>query len=289
MSLEQIAKAIQAQAATTIVVRTGTALSGINRTTGAITVALDNDPNGKPVSAISVATGLIQPGDRVFMLAYPPRGLVVIGKPGGNAQFDSLTAVNETVSNLITIGSLAGAHVFINSNQIWAMNAGVGADLVLNFSSSGNVRVGDGTVTGAGLQAVRLTPTDGFDATGFALASTSFVTSATAAFTFQFPPSGTLLVHYSALANNSVAAQRAVMTIQIRQTNVAGVPLHAFQESESASATSAVGGQLNTIARTLLITGMPTSGVGYIEPCGRAAASGTAQFQNIRIVVQPTL
>lgn len=81
-ALDQIAKALQAQDATTIDVRTGTALSGTNRTTGVITVALDNDPGGTPVSAICVA-GLVPTGARVFMLAYPPRGLAVIGQIGG--------------------------------------------------------------------------------------------------------------------------------------------------------------------------------------------------------------
>lgn len=81
-ALTQIAGAIRDVAAATINVRTGTALSDADRATGVISVSLDNDPSGTPVSAVSVA-GLIKAGARVLMLAYPPRGLVVIGQIGG--------------------------------------------------------------------------------------------------------------------------------------------------------------------------------------------------------------
>lgn len=81
-ALSQIAKALQTQAATTIDVRTGTTLSGTNSDTGVVTVTLDNDPLSRPVSAISVA-GVVQIGSRILMLAYPPRGLVVLGQIGG--------------------------------------------------------------------------------------------------------------------------------------------------------------------------------------------------------------
>lgn len=86
--MTQIAKALQTQASTTINVRTGVARSDADRVTGVISVALDNDPAATAVSAVSVA-GLVKAGARVLMLAYPPRGLVVIGQIGGvpNLQF----------------------------------------------------------------------------------------------------------------------------------------------------------------------------------------------------------
>lgn len=115
-ALDQIARALQAQASTTINVRTGTALSGTNRATGVVTVQLDNDPNGTPVSAISVA-GLVQIGARVLMLAYPPRGLVVLGQIGGTPNLQYLENHDPTdqavyTSATATLGSPTVGFVF---------------------------------------------------------------------------------------------------------------------------------------------------------------------------------
>jgi hypothetical protein len=100
-----IAKSIQGVADNTVVIRTGTALSGTNRTTGVITVALDNDPSGVPISAISVA-GLVQIGARVVMLAYPPRGLVVLGQIGGVPNLQTMVNVEPTNQPSYTLATL---------------------------------------------------------------------------------------------------------------------------------------------------------------------------------------
>lgn len=81
-AMRNIAKAIAKAKDGTIVVRTGACLSGTQRSSGVVTVALDNDPASTPVSAISVA-GPVQVGARVALLAYPPRGLLVLGQIGG--------------------------------------------------------------------------------------------------------------------------------------------------------------------------------------------------------------
>lgn len=99
-----------------ITVRTGTTLSGTNRVSGVVSVSLDNDPAGTPVSAVSTA-GLLQIGARVVMLAYPPTGLVVIGQIGGvpNLQvYESHDFTNQASFSSVTasLGSPTVGFVF---------------------------------------------------------------------------------------------------------------------------------------------------------------------------------
>lgn len=114
---QQIAKAIQNVQDQAIAVRTGTALSGTDRVSGVITVQLDNDPAGTPVSAVSVG-GLIQLGARVMMLAYPPRGLVVIGQIGGTPNLQVMSSVSYAnqasyTSNVPTLGASNVGFTFV--------------------------------------------------------------------------------------------------------------------------------------------------------------------------------
>lgn len=252
-------KAIQGVKASVPVVRTGTCQSSANPVTGAVTVSLDNDPQNTPVTAISAAD-LLGVGVRVVLLAYPPQGLLVVGRLDSNGAFTSLT----------TTGSIA---------------AGSG------ITAGGGITVGGFLVANAGILSTAMRATAGFDAAGFSVFSTSFITSVAAAFTFPFPPSGTIVVSTSANhVTNTLAGERALLTPQVRVTNAAGAIVHGSQESEAGEWASATAGLNGGLSRTIIMTGLPTSGTGYIEPCGRSTnAASTAAFNNIRIVVQPSL
>lgn len=92
----QLINAIQGVGDQTIVIRSGTTLSGTNSLSGLVSVALDNDPTSTPVSATSVS-GSLQIGARVAMLAYPPRGLIILGQIGGAPALQTLQ--NQDFSN----------------------------------------------------------------------------------------------------------------------------------------------------------------------------------------------
>lgn len=110
-------KAIQKIAGESVYVRTGVCLSGSLRSTGVVTVSLDNDPAGTPVSAVTV-NGPLQIGQRVALLAYPPRGLIVLGPIGGLPGLSFLekhdsTAQPTYVSAVATLGSPLVGFTFV--------------------------------------------------------------------------------------------------------------------------------------------------------------------------------
>lgn len=161
-AMNLVAKALQAQAATTVNVRTGVARSDADRVTGVISVALDNDPSGGPVSAVSVA-GLVTAGARVLMLAYPPRGLVVIGQIGGTPDLQFLESHDYTnqapyTSATATLGAITVGFAFVApaSGQILlevspSMDL-TGMNTTTNIGARGRVfaQVRAGDVLGAG-------------------------------------------------------------------------------------------------------------------------------------------
>jgi hypothetical protein len=90
MDLREIREAINNVAKKIIVHRTGTiASNGV--AASSTRVVLDNDDSGQPVAALSVA-GPLAAGVRVSCLAYPPKGLVVLGPLGATASLSSLEA-----------------------------------------------------------------------------------------------------------------------------------------------------------------------------------------------------
>lgn len=101
--LSQLAKELRATKASTPSVRTGVCLSGTSRSSGVVTVALDNDPASTPVSAVSVA-GALQTGARVALLVYPPRGLLVLGQIGGLPGVDVGFAGDNSQLSVVNFG-----------------------------------------------------------------------------------------------------------------------------------------------------------------------------------------
>jgi hypothetical protein len=100
----QLINAIQSNSDKDIVIRTGTTVSGTSLHGGTVAVALDNDPSGTPVTAISVA-GALQLGVRVACLAYPPRGLLVLGQIGGAPSLQTLQSQdfsNQSLQSTVT-------------------------------------------------------------------------------------------------------------------------------------------------------------------------------------------
>lgn len=98
----QLINAIQGNADQDVNIRTGVTLS-TSSGNGTISVALDNDPTQTPVTALATGYNAIQIGTRVLMVAYPPRGLAIVGVIGNPP--NPLTASNQfqaAAYNLVT-------------------------------------------------------------------------------------------------------------------------------------------------------------------------------------------
>lgn len=173
--LPQIAKRITSVASDIVTVRTATVVSDGAAPKDTL-VALDNDPAQTPINALGLNFSLDK-GTRVVCLAYPPRGLIVLGAiadaSGGSVSeitllcedtdqemiidcesIQTLTAAIgstlflnpaggtvQTGAGLVATGEIWAAlgDVRINSNQIWANANG---HLYANFSSTGNFYMG---------------------------------------------------------------------------------------------------------------------------------------------------
>jgi hypothetical protein len=156
----QLINAIQNNADQDVVIRTGVTLSASSGS-GTISVALDNDPSQTPCTAISTGYNAIQVGTRVLLVAYPTRGLAVIGVIGNppnpltaSNQFQSASYNLVTSTSYSTNSNMAGfpfsyppsgrVMVYIRSSIQWTSGTlAVGDGVCFSF----NIR--DSIVTGA--------------------------------------------------------------------------------------------------------------------------------------------
>lgn len=133
------------------VIRTGTVTSDLADSISTY-VVLDNDPTATPVRALSAA-GVFEQTTRVAMLAYPPRGLIIIGRLDGDAAFERLrlTATDDvsltSTLHALQIGPTTGANLAMDNNEIQARSNGAAAGLFLN-NDGGLVGIGTGAATG---------------------------------------------------------------------------------------------------------------------------------------------
>lgn len=284
------AKAIRKVADTVPTVRTGTVTTNLAAPDQTY-VALDNDPTGTPVRAVAL-DGIYEAGTRVGLAAYPPRGLMILGRMDGDGTFTNVSV--GPISGVLTIGPIAAVHLNLNANQLWATNGLASSPLFLNFSSSGTVNIGDGTTSGAGLVAVRMrtiaaeggniAPTTG---------STTFVSLGTAAtdVTIPYAPSGILEVTIGGgmQYNITTVGQFAIVSFEIRDTNAAGT-LRWASSDNFAMFLSAPGlaGQVVSMQRTVIATGLPTSGTAFVRPMFRVTSSNMTLSRPFTIV-RPTI
>lgn len=225
-------------------IRTGVTLSTASG--GNISVALDNDPTGTSVTAISTGYNAIQVGTRVLLVAYPTRGLAVLGVIGSPP--NPLTASNQfqaAAYNLVT--------------------------------------------------------------------STSYSTNANmAGFPFAYPPSGRVMVYIrSAISWTSgtlAVGDGVAFSFNILNTTVTGAVQLAVSDDRAlicrlyagasgtapSAATAAALGAPNFTeyfgSVAILLTGLPTNGVGYMQPMTRTLSAPAGPFwqaQRTEYIVVP--
>lgn len=267
-------KALRDVASTVSTFRTGTVTTNLAAPDQTY-VALDNDPTATPVRALAL-DGIFESGTRVGLLSYPPRGLVILGRFDGEGTFSSASVA--PLGGILTIGPLAGAHLNINANQIWALNGAAASPLFLNFNSSGAVNIGDGTTSGAGLVSVRMRP---IAAEGGNIApttgSTTYVSLGTTATDVAIPysPSGILEVTFGGAVQYNVSspAQFALVSFEIRDTNAAGTLRLAASDDRCLLSAGAPVAMNFSSERTYLASGLPTSGTAFVRPMFRVTSS----------------
>lgn len=131
-ALPEIAKRISSVASDIVTVRTATVFTD-SVAPAQTEVVLDNDPSQTPINALGLNFSLAK-GTRVVCLAYPPRGLVVLGaiadSSGGSVSEITLLC-DDTVQEMI-----------IDCESIQTLTSAVGSTLWLN-RDGGNIRLFD--------------------------------------------------------------------------------------------------------------------------------------------------
>lgn len=175
------------------------------------------------------------------------------------------------------VGSDSGLNVGIDNNEIMARDNG--AVSTLNLQNSGGL-----LQIGAPILCSDMRAADDNAAGNVVTASATFVADNVSGpnFTFAYPPSGRMLFLFSADAVNS-GAGFSNMTIRVRNTNAAGAIQFTGGPEETARKEGTGRVTTGTFA---VVTGLPTSGTGFVEGL-YLASSGTATFRNADITAVP--
>jgi hypothetical protein len=238
-AFQALAKAVQAAKADDVTVRTGTLTTGGADSTS-VFVALDNDPSATPVAAIPLTTSA-SVGDRVVLLAYPPRGLLVLGR------LDSSDAV------------LRARNVFVSGS--W--------NLVTSTSYGTNVQMPGFTFpyppSGTGIVYIR----SSIQWTGGALASGDGV-----CFSFNVRDNTADNVGSPGTIRTASSDDRALIC---RLFAGAGAGNTATSSSPQ-PANGAPGFTEYFGSAAILLTGLPTNGTGFLEPQTRTISAPAGPF-----------
>lgn len=337
------AKAIRDTQASVPVIRLGTIVTNLASPSTGTYATLDNDPTSVAVKVLSL-TGPLPVDTRVALIAYPPNGLIVIGRQDADGNFShlrlsstgdaSLSSTDHAFqigptsgTNLISdnneimvrnngaagsmflqndggflgigtgaatgnvqIGPTASSNLNLNFNQVWALNNGADSPLFLNFSSSGSVQIGDGTTTGAGLLTFRNRARVYTNLTPTLTTTASFVNlDGTNGISFPYCPSGVYVVHIRAAITNSTVGNGQVFTFNIRDTNSGGTPRFTGGDDDSLVIRQQVvaAGQIYG-GVSIYVTGMPTTGQGFLQPTDRMITAGsTTSGARVQYIIQP--
>lgn len=103
--LRVVTSKINEVASDIVTVRTGTVISD-NAAITATIVTLDNDPSATAVQALCLS-GPLPAQTRVMMLAYPDRGLVIIGPFSGNSVFTLQDEIDAIEADILDTGWVA--------------------------------------------------------------------------------------------------------------------------------------------------------------------------------------
>lgn len=177
------------------------------------------------------------------------------------------------------IGTDGGLNLCMDNNEIQVRDIFSTTGTLNLQNEGGNLNIG-----GDGITCPAMRAKDGTATGNVVTASATFVTDNTNGpnYTFTYPPSGRVLVLISSDSVNS-AAGFSNMSFRIRDTNAAGT-IRFTGGSDESTRKEATGRA--TVATAAVVTGLPTSGTGFIEGL-YLATSGTATFRNADIVVVP--
>jgi hypothetical protein len=187
---------------------------------------------------------------------------------------DTADASLSSTQHAFQIGDDSSFNLIIDNNEIIARNNGAASPLFVNQ-------------TGGGYASTPMRHIE-YDGSGnVTTTSTSYVTDNTNGphGTFPYPPSGVVTFLWSADVDNS-GATSALMTIRVRDTNASGTIRATGAFNRSIHSTAGIR-QTSTLMWT--VTGLPTSGTGFVEGLYLSSlATSTATFRNTIIVVQPS-
>lgn len=143
-ALPQIAKRITSVASDIATVRLGTVASNMVQLNETM-VILDNDPSRTPINAMGVGSPL-PAGSRVACLAYPPRGLLVLGVLEVNlADYDPVAPAIQQYTGDTSVAYPGDQYTFVEIEGCGGGGAGGGSAA----STAGNASLGAGG--GAGM------------------------------------------------------------------------------------------------------------------------------------------
>jgi len=133
--LSLVAGRLKEIASDIVTVRTGTVVSDYAPMSQTL-VVLDNDPDSTTVSALAL-NGPLQSGARVMMIAYPPRGLVVVGTMD-TAEVAPLIRVYTPGTSVLE--NPGGQYRYVEIEGVGGGGAGGGS----GTSAAGNASIGAG-------------------------------------------------------------------------------------------------------------------------------------------------
>jgi hypothetical protein len=225
----------------------------------AATVVSSYSASNKTLVALDVApddpigalsmTGRLAQGQRVMVAFYPPRGCLVLGTIAEDLDL----VVNDLSANAVSTGTL---------------------------EVSGSITAPDMRFASA------------FDSNVTGVVSTAFTDAGTVAtLTMPYPASGVVAVTVSCRLNldnqTGAATEAGVLGFEIRDTNAGGTVRQAASDGNSAVGRS--GTTIMAVSRTVVISGLPTSGTMFVRGMYRVnTAAANGEFDDVWLVVQPS-
>lgn len=185
------------------------------------------------------------------------------------------TQLATTGAQALVTGDPAGTHLRVSGSEIQAIKAGPAVSTLA-------VNPNGGAGTWPAMRATFFTA--GGPATTTA---TSFAILGGGNFTMPNPPSGGVIFHLSAELSNSLAAEGALWTVRVRDTNAAGAILLTASTSRELKS---YGTGAQAFGRTVTATGISAAiATLYVEiMVASTNAANTATFSNFIIIADPS-
>lgn len=264
---------------------------GLDENNG-IRVEMDHAP-GVSVPAVSII-GNPAVGTRVKCMSYPPRGMLVFGVLGATLSFPKLRLTDTNDVSLIStdhpfqIGLNTGLHIAIDNNEIQARKE----ELVpgaFQFSTLALNASGGNVTTGSTFEPGDHNAAQDTDSTARSTTSTAYVTASnTCNVTIDRPASGAVLVVWSAMLDNSAAAETCSVSYEIRDTDGTGTVRRAASDNYRIRSVGTTADFRNGVN---LVTGLAGASADiFIQLMLKSSDAGnTASMDAMSIGVMPVL